>query len=265
MEEQLAQPASDSRYMETLQLAGRIIMENGGETYRVEETITRMGRAFGLSEVESFAVPSGVFISYRKQDGSMESGVLRTHKGSTHLMRVDEVNTVSRQVEAHALTCEAACARLREIEHAHSAYEGGWRYAAAAICGGGFTLMFGGDAVDFASSAVVTALVLLLSAGFERLRAQTFVSVLLGSLATALLPLALHRMTGLGHTQEIIAGALMPLLPGLSMTNAIQDTMRGDMLSGLCSGLSAILTAALIAGGALMAVGLLGAWAGGGV
>lgn len=26
-----------------LQLAGRIIMENGGETYRVEETVTRMG------------------------------------------------------------------------------------------------------------------------------------------------------------------------------------------------------------------------------
>ena len=33
-----------------LQLAGRIIMENGGETYRVEETVTRMGRAFGLKK-----------------------------------------------------------------------------------------------------------------------------------------------------------------------------------------------------------------------
>ena len=55
----------DSRYMAPLQLAGRLIMENGGETYRVEETITRMGRAFGLQEVESFAVPSGIFISYR--------------------------------------------------------------------------------------------------------------------------------------------------------------------------------------------------------
>ena len=39
--------------MEALEMAGRIIMENGGETYRVEETVTRMGRAFGLREVES--------------------------------------------------------------------------------------------------------------------------------------------------------------------------------------------------------------------
>lgn len=52
-----------------LQLAGRIIMENGGETYRVEETVTRMGRAFGLKNVESFAVPSGVFVSCEKEDG----------------------------------------------------------------------------------------------------------------------------------------------------------------------------------------------------
>ena len=37
--------------METLQLVGRIIMENGGETYRAEETITRMGGGFGLKDV----------------------------------------------------------------------------------------------------------------------------------------------------------------------------------------------------------------------
>ena len=54
--------------MKALCLAGRIILENGGETYRVEETITRMGRSFGFTEVESFAVPSGIFISYRKSE-----------------------------------------------------------------------------------------------------------------------------------------------------------------------------------------------------
>ena len=45
-------PVGESRYMEPLQLAGRLIMENGGETYRVEETITRMGKAFGLEKYQ---------------------------------------------------------------------------------------------------------------------------------------------------------------------------------------------------------------------
>ena len=34
-----------------LSLAGRIILENGGETYRAEDTVTRMARAMGMTEV----------------------------------------------------------------------------------------------------------------------------------------------------------------------------------------------------------------------
>ena len=85
--------------MKALQLAGRIIMENGGETYRVEETVTRMGRAFGLKDVESFAVPSGVFVSYEKEDGSHETAVLRVHRKGINLTRVNAVNQISRQAE----------------------------------------------------------------------------------------------------------------------------------------------------------------------
>jgi uncharacterized membrane protein YjjP (DUF1212 family) len=43
------------------------------------------------------------------------------------------------------------------------------------------------------------------------------------------------------------------MLPGLTMTNAVQDMMRGDMVSGLSHGMQALLTAALVAGGALIA------------
>ena len=105
----------ESRYMEPLQLAGRLIMENGGETYRVEETITRMGKAFGLDRVESFAVPSGLFISYRKTDGETETSVTRVRKGSRRLSRVDEVNAVSRRVEQGELTCEDTLQMLRSF------------------------------------------------------------------------------------------------------------------------------------------------------
>ena len=70
----------DSCYMEPLHLAGRLIMENGGETCRVEETVLRMGHAFGFREVECFAVPSGLFVSYRKSDGTIETAVKRIRR-----------------------------------------------------------------------------------------------------------------------------------------------------------------------------------------
>ena len=246
-------PVGESRYMEPLQLAGRLIMENGGETYRVEETITRMGRAFGLDHVESFAVPSGLFVSYRRADGDTETAVMRVRKGSTNLSRVDAVNAVSRQVEHGDLTCEEALQRLQAIERRPPALTKPMLVLGAAVSAAGFTLMFGGGAVHAALAAAVAALVQWISWLLERFRIHALVSTLLGSLLSTLLPMAFQRMTGLGMVDAIVAGALMPMLPGLAMTNAVQDAMRGDMISGLSHGLSAILTATLVAGGALMA------------
>ena len=73
--------------MEAVLLAGRIILENGGETYRVEDTVERMGHAFGCTKVEVFAVPSGVFITLAFPDGREMTSVKRIRRRGTHLKR----------------------------------------------------------------------------------------------------------------------------------------------------------------------------------
>ena len=253
----------DSRYMAPLQLAGRLIMECGGETYRVEETITRMGSAFGLREVESFAVPSGIFISYRGHDGAIHTAVKRVRKGDTDLTRVDEVNAISRQVVIEGLSCEEAMGRLEDIAGRRPTLSQPLLLLAAALSSGGWAVLFGGRGWDFACGVAVGALVRLLAQLLNRYHMQTLVSTLLGSFVAALVPMAFHRLTGLGTVDVIVAGALMPMLPGLAMTNAVQDTMRGDMVSGLSHGVNAVLTAVLVAGGALMAASLFSLLTGG--
>ena len=49
---------------------------------------------------------------------------------------------------------------------------------------------------------------------------------------------------------------------GVAMTNAVQDTLRGDNVSGVAHAVQALLTAALIAAGALLAVSLFNALGG---
>ena len=46
---------------------------------------------------------------------------------------------------------------------------------------------------------------------------------------------------------SIIAGSIMPLLPGVAMTNAMRDTMRGDLISGVARGAEAFFNAVLVA------------------
>ncbi len=250
-------PVGESRYMEPLQLAGRLIMENGGETYRVEETITRMGKAFGLEKVESFAVPSGLFISYRRQDGDTETSVARVRKGSRNLSRVDAVNAVSRRVERGEMTCEETLAQLKEIEKTPPRVGGMMLLAAAAASAAGFTGMFGGSVVDMLISGGVAALVQLMTQWMGRQSLGDLIATLAGSMLSALIPMLVQLFAGIGMVEAIVAGALMPLLPGLAMTNAVQDAIRGDMVSGLSHGLSAVLTAVLVAGGALVAAAIM--------
>ena len=242
----------DNSYMAPLHLAGRLIMENGGETYRVEETITRMGHAFGFAEVECFAVPSGIFISYRKKAGSIETAVKRVRRKGTDLTRVDAVNAVSRRMEAENLTCEEVMALLREIETRPPKITKLGLAAAVALSSAGWAVMFGGRVMD----AVVSFLVALLCQGiafaFDKAGMRSFVSTLVGSFLGTILPMLLHLATGMLMVEESVAACLMPLLPGLAMTNAVQDTMRGDMVSGISSATNAVLTASMIAGGALI-------------
>lgn len=247
----------DSSCMDTLQLAGKIIMENGGETYRAEETINRMGRGFGLGQVDSFAVPSGLFISYRIGNGDPVTSVCRVRRQGRNLTRVDEVNRVSRQVEAGELDSREAYRQLYEISCHPGSFAGAWCLPAAFLCASGFTLLFGGNLFSIAAAGIVAVVVQVMETWLSRFRSRGLAASILGGLMTALLPLLLALAVPSLETELIIAGAVMPLVPGLAMTNAVQDTMRGDMVSGLSHGAQAILTAFLIAGGALLALEIL--------
>ena len=240
-------------HIEALQLAGRIIMENGGETYRVEETITHMATAMGMSEIESFAVPSGVFFSYLSPDGKHESVVTRVHRQGTNLCRVNEVNAVSRRLEAGELDVAGALAELKRIDQTKSRLTGWMVVTATGISCAGWGGLFGGSWLDALICLVIGSLGQTVNFLVERSRLGTQFALLLSSFVVTLLPMVFCALSGMGETDPIIAGALMPFVPGLAMTNAVRDTMRGDILSGVAHGFTAVLTAVLLALGAIAA------------
>ncbi len=251
-------------YMEALQLAGKIIMENGGETYRAEETICRMGEGFGLSEVESFAVPSGIFISYRGTDDALVTGVKRVHRQGRNLTRVDETNRVSRMVSARKMDCNEALKELRQIETMPGPFGRFWNIAAAFLCAVGFSVLFGGMWIDMLIAGGAAAIVQAVSIMMEKMHMRWLATAIVGGFLTALLPHLAKLLLPALQADVVIAGAVMPLVPGLAMTNAVQDAMRGDMVSGMSHGVQALLTACLIAGGALLSSGMIRLITGGG-
>jgi uncharacterized membrane protein YjjP (DUF1212 family) len=73
-----------------------------------------------------------------------------------------------------------------------------------------------------------------------------FVSELTASFVLALCALIGVKL-GIGRNLDnILIGAVMPLVPGVAITNSIRDLLAGHLLTGIARGMEAILTASAI-------------------
>ncbi|MBE5815588.1 MAG: threonine/serine exporter family protein [Clostridiales bacterium] len=253
-------PMNTAGRIKALTLAGRIILENGGETYRAEDTVVRMAQSMGLEEPDAFGVPSGLFISFTDETGERRTNVCRMRGRDTDLGRVDQVNQLSRRLAAGQITEEEL---LRQLTLLSSPSETSrWHMPlTAALTAVGFALMFNGSLWEMLISALCAAVTQMIP-WLLPLQHSSMAKNVVGSAISTLLPMLFHHLTGFGLVDAMVAGALMPLVPGLSMTNAVLDVVRGDMVSGTAHAARALLTAALVAGGALVGAEVFG-WIGG--
>ena len=65
-------------------------------------------------------------------------------------------------------------------------------------------------------------------------------------------------MGGAINLDTVVIGSIMPLVPGVAITNAVRDTLQGDYISGCARILEAFLKAASIALGVGVAFAVFG-------
>ena len=246
--------------MKALCLAGRIILENGGETYRAEDTVLRMARALGLNDPNVFAIPSGLFISFTDKTGEQRTSISRVYLGGTHLSRVNRVNEISRALTAGRMDPGDLLDELCAAQHMGDGKPMWYSPLMAFLTSAAFAVMFGGGLLEVLLGGFCGALTQLLPRILPSREHSAHMSgTLLSSVFCALVPLTFRAVTGLCATEVVIAASIMPLVPGLSMTNATQDILRGDMVSGVAHCARAIMIAAMVAGGAIVGTHLASA------
>ncbi|NLG24690.1 MAG: threonine/serine exporter family protein [Clostridiales bacterium] len=238
--------ADTARIAGVARLAAQLMLAGGAETYRAEETARRICGAFGYS-ADVVAFPTGLMLSL----GEEKSLIARVERRRVDFAVIDRVNAISRELAAGALPLPAAESELREL--AGRPPMGALRLSAiAAGSSAMFALMFGGAPKDLAAAG---AAAFLAQAALGRLRQGAAMPLvdLVGGFLTALAAHALGAALGLDAALVVIS-ALMPMLPGLAMTNAIRDAMRGDLVSGVARAGEALIRAVVLAVGAGLAV-----------
>lgn len=240
-------PSTNYEIAQVCLLAGKIMLENGGETYRVEDTMTHVAEAFGVPNSHSFVTPTGIIFSI---DGPEQTTrLIRISTRSTDLRKVTVVNAISRRISQRELSPKEAYQLLEDIDAAKKSYPVWFQIIAAAVASGCFLIMFQGKWHDFLPAFVAGGAGLSFLTYFHRLVPIKFFAEFLASLLIGTMAF-LFVSIGFGHDLDtIIIGSVMPLVPGLLITNAVRDLMAGHFVSGVSKGAEAFLTAFAIGAG----------------
>jgi uncharacterized membrane protein YjjP (DUF1212 family) len=232
--------------VEVCLLAGKIMLQNGAETYRVEDTMMRIAASFGIQESHSYVTPTGIIFSV---DGNGPTKLIRIVERSTDLEKVTIVNNISRKICGGKLSLKEAYDMLKEVDAKNLAYPFWLQVAAAAIASGCFVIMFQGGWRDFFPAFISGGLGFYCLVYIHRLIKIKLFAEFLASFIIGMMSI-LFVMIGFGHElDKIIIGSVMPLVPGLHITNAVRDLMAGHLVAGLSKGAEAFLTAFAIGSG----------------
>ena len=227
--------------------AWKIILESGGETYRAEEIIWRICKIYGIEEAESFVTTTGIMVSIC-HNGKTHSLIRRVSTRTIDLDKVDKVNDLSRNIINRGLTVSQLKEQLKIIDN-------GERYndktaiiisALGAFC---FVFLFGGKVPEAIAAFFVGLVIKSLSIKFAALEInQFFINSICAGIA-AIMAIIFLKLGLINDMDKTIIGSIMLLVPGLSITNAIRDTISGDLLAGSTRAVEAFLVAISIAVG----------------
>ncbi|MDD3282069.1 MAG: threonine/serine exporter family protein [Candidatus Cloacimonetes bacterium] len=239
---------------------GRVILESGGATNRVELMMHKVCTGLGYPDCESFVTPTGIFLSISDGDTELSTRIKRIDQRRMDLGRITEVSRIVNFLYTYKddTHIDGKCKRdYFKAELARVKDQKTYPMWLSNLCGAGtsgfFCLLFGGSWTEFLVALVVGFLVATSLKYISRLPVNSF---LLNALAAALIVLiskTIDIWVPFLRLDFIIIGGIMILVPGLQIVNAIRDTMSGDLVAGTARGVEAIIiTTAIVAGSGAM-------------
>ena len=133
--------ADNEKIMDCVLLAGRLMMENGAETYRVEDTMLRMASALQMKDAQSYVTPTGIIFSLGQ---TQPKRIVSIKNRTTDLHKITLVNAVSRKLTSQSISLKDAYAELKKIESKNYFLPIYVQIIAAAIASGCFLGLFEG-------------------------------------------------------------------------------------------------------------------------
>lgn len=236
---------------------GEQMLVSGAEVHRAEDSIKRICSHFGAARTDVFVITSSMVVTVYMPDGKILTQTRRILSTGTDLEKLHNLNELSRRICCSDMTADEIKAEYEKAigcKHYPKLLEN----FAYGIIAAMFTLFFGGILPDAAVSFVVGFFVRFTIVRLPHSGNRLFPAFLSSLIATALTVTA-HALGIVTSVDMVLIGNIMPLIPGIGLTNSFRDLFVGDSIAAILRMTEALLTALAIAAGYIIVVLIGGA------
>lgn len=224
----------------------------GAETFRVEESVTRVLAAYGI-QAECFSIPNCLIVSIETPDGKPMTRMRRIGQHGNDLDAVEKFSGLSRAICSRKPEPKEAMGWLETVRNSRLSYSSPMTYLGGFMGASGFAMYFGGTLIDCLCAGLCGIAVGFITKILDRLKANQFFSTIAASFFLALIAYTMGQFRIAHNPHAVTIGALMLLVPGLLFTNAMRDIIYGDTNSGVNRLTQVLLVAVALALGTAVA------------
>lgn len=232
---------------------GETMLCSGGEIYRVEDMMRRICISRGIKEIDVFATPTILMISYNDFDKS--SLFKRIVYRNTSLDKVSLINNLSREFTSTNMSIIDAKKIMNNIKYGNNDYKIK-KFIFAGVVASFYSLLKNGNIRDFAIAFIAGMMSQIIYDYSNKIAQSPFISNILAGFCIGIIGYVSNVYMNIA-IDPVIIGAIMPFVPGVALTNAVRDFIYGDLLSGSSRFFEAIMIATSIAVGVSFGISII--------
>ena len=209
---------------------GRALHVYGSPAHRLEDALTRISNRIGVRG-QFFSTPTSLFAAFG-EDAQQRTYLVRVDPGEVNLEKLCLLDDVLERVARGEINAPMAIEMVRVIVDAPRRYGSALTTICFAVAPVGATIFFGGSWREMIVAGLAGLLIGLLSLMLRNVhRARPLFEILAGFTAAATAIIGAAYFGPLSAHTATLAGVIM-LLPGLSLTVAINELATRNLASG---------------------------------
>ncbi len=227
---------------------GEIMLRSGAETFRVQDTMQRILSTTKREKIEAIAISTALLVTLPREKSSPLAMMRGVHTRSVNFQKICQVNEVSRRFVSGSISLEEAIEHIHRISD-ESSYPPFLRAMGYGWIAGGFSFLSSQALLDGIVSFLIGTALGSFLLWLDTKKTPYFLPPFLGGVFAAFCASSVHALLPQAHIDTIVIGGIIPLLPGLTFSQAIRDLLEGHIISGSTKLVEALMNACFLAGG----------------